>query len=182
MLSANFSAADLLQAGKTWEATQVTNMPVEPETWKALKQLCAEILEPVQAKFGRPTITYGFASQTLTRKISRQIAPKLDQHAGCECRQNGKLVCDRGGQAVDFFVPDVSSAALACWVAENLPFDRLYFYGPDKPVHVSFGPQHSGKIVRARRPERGSVQNTTITKQKFADYCRANYSPESTRA
>ena len=80
MLSASFSAADLLQAGDTWDETRVTNTPEKPETWQALKQLCQEILEPVQAKFGRPTITYGFASQTLIRKI-RALASARGVHS-----------------------------------------------------------------------------------------------------
>jgi hypothetical protein len=49
MLSANFSAADLLQAGETWAETRITNIPVETDTWAGLKQLCEDILEPVQA-------------------------------------------------------------------------------------------------------------------------------------
>ena len=55
MLSANFSAADLLEAGETWRETQVANAPIEPETWEALKQLCEKILEPVQPHFAADT-------------------------------------------------------------------------------------------------------------------------------
>ena len=31
---------------------------------------------------------------------------------------------------------------VADWIIENLPFDRLYFYGSDRPIHVSFGPSN----------------------------------------
>jgi hypothetical protein len=31
---------------------------------------------------------------------------------------------------------------VARWVATNTPFDRLYFYRRDRPIHVSYGPQH----------------------------------------
>jgi hypothetical protein len=25
----------------------------------------------------------------------------------------------------------------------NLPFDRLYFYGDDRPLHLSYGPENA---------------------------------------
>ena len=37
---------------------------------------------------------------------------------------------------------------VARWVVANTPFDRLYFYGPDLPIHVSYGPDHSRQVVR----------------------------------
>ena len=146
-LSVNFSAADLLEVGDTWERTRIGNEPLEQATWHALRRLCSEILEPVLVRFGRPVITYGFACQALTRKVPANIAPYLDQHAGHEIKKSGAPICDRLGQAVDFHVPDVSSAEIAIWIAETLPFDRLYFYGSDRPVHVSAGPDHSRAMV-----------------------------------
>jgi hypothetical protein len=98
-------------------------------------------------RFGRPVITYGFASQALTRKVPANIAPHLDQHAGHELKKTGAQVCDRLGQAVDFHVPGTSSAKIAHWIAKTLPFDRMYFYGSDRPIHVSVGPDNSRKIV-----------------------------------
>lgn len=151
-LSANFSAADLLEAGETWATARVENKPSQEATWEALAQLCEEILEPIRAKFGPPRITYGFSSDALTRKIRSEaqskgvhshISPDDDQHAGHELKRNGDPVCKHLGQAVDFCVPGISSAKLALWMAEQrLPFDSLYFYGPDKPLHVSVGPKN----------------------------------------
>ncbi len=37
---------------------------------------------------------------------------------------------------------------VARWVVTNTPFDRLYFYGPDLPIHVSYGPENSRQVVR----------------------------------
>ena len=34
---------------------------------------------------------------------------------------------------------------VATWIAANCHFDRLYFYGKDRPIHVSFGPELSGE-------------------------------------
>jgi len=52
------------------------------------------------------------------------------------------------GAAVDFIVEDENMLEVAQWVIVNTPFDRLYFYGEGKPVHVSFGPNHDRQIVR----------------------------------
>jgi hypothetical protein len=29
---------------------------------------------------------------------------------------------------------------VADWIIAKLPFDRLYFYGSDRPIHVSYAP------------------------------------------
>ena len=50
----------------------------------------------------------------------------------------GALVCERGGAACDFIVDDEDMREVADWIVANLPFDRLYFYGSDRPVHVSY--------------------------------------------
>jgi hypothetical protein len=52
------------------------------------------------------------------------------------------------GAAVDFIVEDESMLEVAQWVVANTPFDRLYFYGDDLPLHVSFGPDHSRHVIR----------------------------------
>jgi hypothetical protein len=39
-------------------------------------------------------------------------------------------------------------AEVARWLAQNTHFDRLYFYGPQLPIHVSYGPDHSRQVVR----------------------------------
>jgi hypothetical protein len=147
LLSPHFAAADLLHAGETWVASRIPNIPAQPATWSALRQLCREILEPARANFGHPVITYGFASEALTRLIPGRIYPSLDQHAGHEVKQNGEPICKRLGQAADFYIPGVPSTELACWIADELPFDRMYFYGDTRPVHVSVGPENSRSIT-----------------------------------
>ena len=36
---------------------------------------------------------------------------------------------------------------VAQWIVAHTPFDRLYFYGDDLPIHVSFGPNHDRQVV-----------------------------------
>lgn len=168
-LSESFSAADLLHAGDTWARTRPVNTPLQPGTWASLTRLCADILEPVRARFGPLRITYGFASSSLTKNIRERICPALDQHAGHELKRTGEPVCCRLGQAVDFAVSGVSSADVALWIAENLPFDRLYFYGEDKPLHVSVGPDDTRAITAMLRSASGRRVPRRITPHWLRD-------------
>ena len=98
--------------------------------------------------FGMIRLTYGFCSPDLAREGPGRIDPKLDQHAAHERNRRGKPICERLGAAADFIVDDEDMLEVARWVAANTPFDRLYFYGSDLPIHVSYGPERTRQIVR----------------------------------
>tara|TARA_R110000765_G_scaffold323962_3_gene415599 strand:- start:4338 stop:4988 length:651 start_codon:yes stop_codon:yes gene_type:complete len=106
-----------------------------------LELLVAEILLPVERVFGALTISYGFTSSELTRYIKKQAsngtAPALDQHASCEHNLKGNQVCERGGSACDFIVQNGSMANVARFITQYLRFDRIYYYGDTRPMHVS---------------------------------------------
>ena len=55
----------------------------------------------------------------------------------------------------DFLVPGVDSREVARWIAESAAFDRLYFYDPDRPLHVSVGPENTRQVVYMRRTTSG---------------------------
>ncbi len=44
-------------------------------------------------------------------------------------------------------MPGLCSGHLAAWIAGRLPFDRIYFYGSGRPLHVSVGPEESRSVV-----------------------------------
>ena len=44
-------------------------------------------------------------------------------------------------------VEDESMLDVARWLVSNTNFDRLYFYGDDRPIHVSAGPENSKQIT-----------------------------------
>jgi len=140
-----FSYRQLVECGETWERTRCDNVPREAQTYNALYDLASRILDPVVEYFGAIKLTYGFSSASLARAVPGRIAPKLDQHASCEVGRNGELVCTRAGAAVDFLVEDEDMYGVARWVVANCPFDRLYVYGRDRPIHVSFGPDLAGE-------------------------------------
>jgi hypothetical protein len=56
-------------------------------------------------------------------------------------------ICPRLGAAVDFIVEDENMREVADWIAENTPFDRLYFYSDNRPIHVSYGPEQKREYV-----------------------------------
>ncbi len=144
---ANFRYRDLIECGDTWHRVRVGNCPQSPESYNALHDLARYVLDPVIDYFGAIRLTYGFASTALTKHIHSGIAPPLDQHASNEQARNGKQICSRGGAAVDFLVEYEDMAGVAEWIAANTPFDRLYIYGSNRPVHVSYGPEHRREIV-----------------------------------
>jgi len=126
----------------------IDNIPNE-QSINAIRDLCSNILLPIQNKFGEVSVTYGFTSPVLLKEIKKlnpsHIAPNLDQHASYEVNARVNIICNRGGAACDIFVAGFESNmyAVAKWAADNLPFDRIYLYGNDRPIHISIGPEHS---------------------------------------
>ena len=144
---ANFTYRDFIECGQTQKRLGVTNVPLNPRTYNALSHLALEVLDPVIDYFGSIELTYGFSSSELAKKIASKIAPKLDQHSGHECNKLGNPICERLGVACDFIVEDESMLEVARWLASNTNFDRLYFYGDDRPIHVSAGPENLKQVT-----------------------------------
>jgi len=134
----HFTYRQLIECGETQAETGLPNLPKQPDSYTALHDLTVEILDPLIDYYGLIKLTYGFSSPELARRIIGRIAPKLDQHAACELNRKGEPVCPRLGAAVDFIVEDEDMQEVACWIIANLAYDRLYFYGKDRPIHVSY--------------------------------------------
>ncbi|MEL6136488.1 MAG: hypothetical protein AAFQ61_10575 [Cyanobacteria bacterium J06626_23] len=140
-------------------AEQISPLPQCSESVVALRELCDRILDPIITHFGLENfrLTYGFCSPDLKRFLEKidpatgrrhgRVSPNLDQHMAHEKKKNGRYYCDRLGAACDFQIRAVPSDAVVDWiVAQRLPFDSLYFYGTDRPIHISYGPQHKRDI------------------------------------
>jgi len=138
----------LIECGETQARTGISNRPIVPDSYTALLELAHHILDPVIDYFGMIELTYGFCSPPLAKQIPARIAPGLDQHAAHEVKRGGAPVCSRLGAAVDFRVSDEDMEEVAGWIIANLPFDRLYYYGHDRPIHVSYGPDQSRLAYR----------------------------------
>jgi len=172
------STQPLLHCCETWHVLaaageRIENHPEKQETWDAIAGMQRDLLAPLEERYGVVVLTYGFAGRELVKAITkramaggwlRNITPKLDQHASYELNSNGNRICDRDGIAVDLRVPGQSSDDVSTWVLENLPFDRMYLYGPDRPFHMSWAPEATrvGQVVRMM-PKAGGGLRPQVT-------------------
>ena len=136
--SENFNFEDFVSCSETFQNVSVDNVPCRDDTYKFIRQLANDILEPCLSKFGHLKLTYGFCGKSLSRAIKNRnggIFPPLDQHAGMELNASGDLICSRGvwrrlSLSASIFV---TSCEICCGTPT---FDRLYFYGDNRSVHV----------------------------------------------
>jgi len=106
-LSANFSLAEFTRSA-TAETRRIDNTPNAAQI-EAMKRLCAKVLEPVRAHFGRPVrITSGFRTPALCVAVGSSVG---SQHAL--------------GEAADFEIAGVDNVTVARWIRDTLPFDQL---------------------------------------------------------
>jgi DNA phosphorothioation-associated putative methyltransferase len=129
---------DLIQCGETIATTGLPNLPVNIASYNALLDLAKAVIDPVIEYFGAIRLTYGFCSSGLARMIKGRIAPRVDQHCAFELSRSGTPICARGGAACDFIVEDENMFDVAEWIYRNTPVDRIYVYGANRPIHVSF--------------------------------------------
>ena len=117
------------------------NTPIIDSSTLALEELVYEILLPINQALGKPIITYGFTSFSLKKFIQKLspsgTAPTLDQHSSHETNSVGKQICSRGGAACDFFVEGVATSDIVRFITQRLNYDRIYYYGNNRPRHVS---------------------------------------------
>lgn len=164
----NFTYRQMIECGETWLRTRIANVPKQPDSFSALYALATQVLDPIVEYFGMIDLTYAFASSDLTKEIHGGVAPHLDQHAAHELNRFGKPICDRLGAAVDFLVQDEDMVEVAKWVVENLEFDRLYVYGPERPLHISYGPEMLRRVtIMARATSTGRRIPKTISGEKL---------------
>ncbi|MFQ2517993.1 hypothetical protein ACK32E_19405 [Aeromonas caviae] len=147
-----FTFEMLFHCGETWQQMQCENVPEQEASWLAYQALAQKLLDPLVEQFGMPILTFGFCGHRLRRAIQGKpqprIAPRLDQHAACELNRHGQLICHRQGAAIDLIYPARSSAQIANWLACHTPFDRLYFYGSERPLHLTHGPEQSRTMTQ----------------------------------
>lgn len=134
-------------------------LPSAPETLQALQDLAVHLLDPLIDHYGRDRfeLTYGFCSDDLRRHLLMKdeagvrfgrIGPEVDQHMSHDVNpRTGRPFCRNPGASCDFRIRGVPSSEVVDWlVSQHLPFDSLYYYGPDRPLHLSHGPLHRRAI------------------------------------
>ncbi|OLQ79841.1 hypothetical protein BIT28_00900 [Photobacterium proteolyticum] len=141
-----------------------------PASIHQLRLLSAKLLMPIEHHLGTIKITYGFTSHALLRFIlnnsPRDIAPDIDQHASLETNSRGNRICKRDGAACDFLVSGYENRMdeVAKFIVQHLTFDRLYFYGKNKPLHISIGPENTQYVLIRRTRSDGLRVNKKSAK------------------
>jgi len=143
LLLQNPIMSQLINWHQSKHQSTINNLPNEAESIRALIMLIELILKPVSKKFGSLKITYGFVSSTLNKLIQKQnpsgTCPLRDQHSSAEKNQLGNAICKRSGVACDFIVEGFENNMdmILIYIVSELNFDKIYFYGKDKPIHIS---------------------------------------------
>ncbi|ABM04241.1 hypothetical protein Ping_2520 [Psychromonas ingrahamii 37] len=156
------------------------------ESQQALQQFSANILFPLEQKFHKINITYGFTSFELLKYIKKnspgEISPERDQHAAHELNSRGNRICKRDGAACDIVVAGYENQMqlIAQYIITELPFDRLYFYGKNRPLHVSFGPLHKRYLYVKERDNNGKRNAGKGDKYRY-HFGLLKYSPNSNK-
>jgi hypothetical protein len=124
--------------------------PSNPESTVVLVYLISEIIQPTINKFGSENfkLTYGFCSKDLLKFLNRdksRICVRVDQHVAHEKNAKGNYYCKHLGAACDFQIVGVDSRKVIGFL-KTLNYDSIYYYGKDRPVHVSFSETPRKKI------------------------------------
>ncbi|MGB6168809.1 MAG: hypothetical protein WBF52_14575, partial [Geitlerinemataceae cyanobacterium] len=100
-----------------------------------------------------------------------RVAPALDQHMVYEKNRKGNYFCKRPGAACDFRILGETSDLIVEWILEQkLPFDSLYFYGSDRPIHISYGSQHKRSIwtfTEGKQPTQKGIKSWVDRAKEF---------------
>jgi hypothetical protein len=150
---------DLIHWYKNKHKVDINNEPSSVETKQALEMLLGELLLPLQRKFGHLQITYGFTSSALKRYITAKspagTAPDIDQHSSCELNTAGNQICSRKGAACDISVEGASMAEVVRYIVTNLNYDRIYYYGTNRPLHISCSSEPTKHLQIMKESEKG---------------------------
>jgi len=152
-LSANFFMRDFLFS-EIAAITGVSNLPDDPDLAIASgKRLCTELLEPLNATFGRVAVRSSFRSGTLNRygnenglpcaRNQLNYADHIWDHRD-EAGRMGATACVVIPWFADRYEQGADWRSLAWWVHDHLPYSSLYFF----PKRAAFNLQWREQPVR----------------------------------
>jgi len=116
----------------------IGNLPDDPElAIEAGRQLCEELLEPLQATFGRIAVRSAYRSQAVNaygnahynncgsneRNFSRHIWDRRDAHGFI-----GAMACIVVPWFADRYAAGAPWQAMAWWIHDHLPYSELQFF------------------------------------------------------
>ena len=136
-LSKNFFFRDFLHS-EIADFYRIPNIPDDPDlAIEVGRRLCAQLLEPLEATFGRLHIRSGYRSPEVNRFGNENRSQLLDQRSHC-CRSHmgsaridgcmGAAVCIVVPWMVDRYGDESDWQRLAWWIHDHLPYASLCFF------------------------------------------------------
>lgn len=135
-LSSNFYLRDFLYS-EIANFYGIPNIPDNPDLAARTGQhLCEELLEPLQATFGRIALRSGYRSSAVTeygnrRKQGASIKSNAAYHIWDMADENGKLgaaACIVIPWFADRYQAGADWRSLAWWIHDHLPYSHLQFF------------------------------------------------------
>jgi len=135
-LSRSFFMRDFLYS-EIANVHRMTNLPDEPELAIAAgRRLCEELLEPLQATFGRIAIRSSYRSSVVnaygnTHNYNCASSPRnYARHTWDrrDARGMGAMACIAVPWLVDRMQTGTSWQAMAWWIHDHLPYSELQFF------------------------------------------------------
>lgn len=145
------------------------NIPEHPDqAIYAGRQLCENLLEPLQDRFGRIAVRSGYRSPSLNAfGNTKQRAGKTGYSCAANEKTAGCHIWDRPdqhgsiGATASIVVPSFAKlynaglcwTALAWWIHDNLPYSSLYFFPKNAAFNIRWCEKPERKIKSYIKPK-----------------------------
>jgi len=158
----------------------LSNVPDNPDAAiEAGTQLCENLLEPLQDRFGRLAIRSAYRSKEVNGFGNAQQKAKK---SGYNCASNeknfahhiwderdrdshlGATVCLVVPSFIPLFEQGLSWKALAWWVHDNLPYSSMFFFPKNAAFNLRWSEVPEKRIDSFIQPDKG-----TLTKSGMAN-------------
>ncbi len=158
------------------------NIPDDPElAIRAGTQLCEQLLEPLQERFGRIAVRSGYRAPAVNKLGNeQQRAGKQGYSCATNETTSGCHIWDRldknghMGATASIVVPSfaklynddgISWTQLAWWIHDHLPYCRLFFFPKNAAFNIRWSEAPERKIQSYVEP-RGYLTNSKMSNNK----------------
>lgn len=165
------------------------NVPDDPDLALAVgRRLCAEVLEPLQARFGRLHVRSGFRSQLLNAfgHANDLDCGSNEDAAGAHIWDlpdrrgaHGAMACVVCPWLVDQCAQGLDWREFAWWIHDYLPYSTMVFYARNLAVNISWNERPKRLIYSRVNPDEGYV--TTKADAQSLERCPQRYADLETR-
>jgi hypothetical protein len=181
-LSESFFMRDFLHS-EISQFYSIPNIPDDPDLAIAAgSRLCAEVLEPLAARFGRLSIRSAYRSKAVNEfgnknglncaRNEANFAGHIWDERDAEGRM-GATACIVAHALIPYYEATGRWEALAWWVHDHLPYHDLEFFPRFAAVNVTWREDPDRRIYSYIPPRRGWLTNRGM--ENFAGSHEAEY-------